>query len=157
MTVSVFVLFVFLFVFPFFFRPNCEPAPACGGGGGGGGEQGRKGPDTVFKLLKYHPSLSLTNVSQTTELPWIQLGFSSSGVSVTVTERKKKKKRPGDITESHGTDEANSKHCRVYDILPVGKQCSECGHEGVAVWRGVAYLTHHFQTAPGSSFLHSNA
>ena len=48
----------------------------CVAGGGGGGEQGRRAPDTVF--VKYHPSLSLTDVNQTTELPWIQCGFSSS-------------------------------------------------------------------------------
>ena len=47
-------------------------------GGGGGGKQGRRAPDTVF--VKYHPPLSLTDVNQTTELPWIQRGFSSSGV-----------------------------------------------------------------------------
>ena len=47
------------------------------GGGGGGEQQGRRAPDY---LLKYHPSLPVTNVSHTTELPWIQLGFSSSGV-----------------------------------------------------------------------------
>ena len=48
------------------------------GGGGGGGQ--RVGGLLILYLLKYHPSLSLTNVNQTTELPWIQLGFSSSGV-----------------------------------------------------------------------------
>ena len=106
---------------------------------GGGGAQGRRGPDTVFKLLKYHRSLSLTNVSQTTELPWIQLGFSSSGVSVTVTERKKKKNRPGDITESHGTDEASSKHWFTTSFLLE----SNARSVGMRVWRcGVARVQH---------------
>ena len=79
------------------------------------------------------------SVSQTTELPWIQLGFSSSGVSVTVTERKKKKNRPGDITESHGTDEASSKHWFTTSFLLE----SNARSVGMRVWRcGVARVQH---------------
>ena len=39
--------------------------------------QGRRAHDTVF--VEVSP-IFITNKCQTTELPWIQLGFSSSGV-----------------------------------------------------------------------------